>query len=71
MYVYRATGMIAALDTEENTYFVLKDHLGSTRSVINSSNQVVSYYCYDPFGETIESEVSFDVKYQYRTVRYE
>ena len=65
MYVYGVTGMIAALDAEENTYFVPKDHLGSTRSIINSSNEVVSHYCYDPFGETIESEVSFDIRYKY------
>jgi len=65
IYIYGLTGLIAAMDIEENCYFMLKDHLGSIRSVINSNNEVVSYYCYDPFGEIIESEVSFDVKYQY------
>jgi RHS repeat-associated protein len=36
-------------------YFYLHDRLGSVRMIIDTSANVVNYYTYEPFGQTIES----------------
>lgn len=49
-YVYGPTGLIA-INYNNNTYFVLKDHLGSVRIITNNANAVVANLNYSPFGE--------------------
>lgn len=49
-YVYGPQGLLAVIQDGE-TYFVLKDHLGSSRVVIDSNNAVQAYFNYLPFGE--------------------
>ncbi len=65
MYVYGVTGMVTALAENSTTYHVVKDHLGCIRAVLNSSNQVATNYCYDPFGKATESNVIFDIHYTF------
>jgi RHS repeat-associated protein len=60
-YVYGPTGLIAkrtTINQEYNTYYYHKDHLGSTRSVTDSSRNVVAASTYHPFGETEVEEGS-------------
>ena len=72
-YVYGPAGLIAFINGGA-TYFVLKDHLGSTQVVLNSSNSPQflpksggiswrlrrhsTWYSYTPYGGTWQSTVS-------------
>lgn len=38
--------------SETNTFFAIKDHLGSVQALVNSQGQVVESYKYDAFGYT-------------------
>ena len=50
IYIYGATGLIA-VKSDGNTYFVVKDHLGSVRVVVDgSTNNATTRYNYMPFG---------------------
>ena len=60
-YVYGPTGLIAkrtTINQEFNTYYYHKDHLGSTRSVTDSSKNIIAASTYHPFGETEVEEGS-------------
>jgi RHS repeat-associated protein len=60
-YIYGPTGLIAKRTTisqESNTYYYHKDHLGSIRSVTNSSKNIIAASTYHPFGETEVEEGS-------------
>lgn len=65
-YIYGPTGLIAIRDNTTD-YFVLKDHLGSTRVAFNgTTGAVIAYYDYSPFGKTARSyESGTIVKYTY------
>ena len=60
-YVYGPTGLLAKrtmIDQESHTYYYHKDHLGSTRSVTDSSKNIIAASTYHPFGETEVEEGS-------------
>jgi RHS repeat-associated protein len=60
-YIHGPTGLIAkrtTIDQESNTYYYHKDHLGSTRSVTDSSKNIIAASTYHPFGETEVEEGS-------------
>ncbi len=40
-------------------YYLLKDHLGSTRVMVDNLGRVKEYINYDPFGEVLESWASY------------
>lgn len=72
-YVYGPSGKLAIVSAE-TTYFLLKDHQNSTRVVLDSSNQVVSYFNYLPYG-TLMSDISsagdkVDVRYRFTGQEY-
>jgi RHS repeat-associated protein len=46
-------------------YFYSRDHLGSIREVINSSNAVVARYDYDPYGSRTKLSGSYDADFGY------
>lgn len=50
---------IGHMNADTSKYFYLKDHLGSTRAVINTQNQVVSAQDYDPWGYIFDTR-SYD-----------
>ena len=68
-YNYGSNGIITYTEknmSNENTYYVLKDHLGSTRFVINNLGKVVSEYLYDGFGEKMNGNTeAVKISYQY------
>lgn len=59
LYIYGPTGLIAVKDGSTFNY-ILKDHLGSTRVLINSSNLKVAKYHYSPYGKMMYSYVNTD-----------
>ncbi len=62
-YIYSPTGLICK-SKNNNEFYVIKDHLGSTRKVLSAGVVVTSYY-YDAFGNIMESSISEDISYQY------
>ena len=66
LYIYGPTGLIAVNDNNNEWNFILKDHLGSTRMVINSSNEKITKYDYTPFGSHMNSTlIGLDVQHQF------
>jgi RHS repeat-associated protein len=66
-----SVGIIAVNDAGA-TYFVLKDHLGSTRVVLNISSTAISWYDYTPYGDIWRSNVSGeDVAYKFTVQEFD
>jgi len=69
-YIYGPKGIVAKRN-ENLTYFMLKDHLGSTRVMMNENNQAISSYDYDAWGNPINSTVSEMSAYRYTGREYD
>lgn len=52
-YIYGPGGLIAQSEDAQTFAFFLKDHLGSTRVVVNEANQPVATFNYLPFGSLV------------------
>jgi len=61
-YVYGPTGL-SAMRVNSAWYYVLRDHLGSTKLLVNSSGTAVSRYEYDPYGKIVDSYVNAEGKF--------
>ncbi len=70
LYVYGPTGLLAVND-DEGWFFMLKDHLGSTRVVLNESNNRESNYDYMPYGNIMRSSVGTEATYQFTGQEYD
>ncbi len=64
VYIYGATGLIAT-HQDSTTYTIIKDHLGSTRLVLDEDWAVVSWYDYAPFGKISRSGTGTQLNYRY------
>jgi len=65
MYIYGPTGLLALVQ-EGIPYYFLKDHLGSTRIVVNGAGGgEVERYDYGPFGEVIPIQINPQVHYRF------
>ena len=69
-YVYGPTGIIAVVDGGSN-YFVVKDHLGSTRVVLNSGSAPISWYDCDCYGYMWKAQASEDPSYKFTGQEYD
>jgi len=69
-YIYGPKGIVAKRN-ESLTYYMLKDHLGSTRVVMNENNQAISSYDYDAWGNPMNSTVSEMSAYRYTGREYD
>ena len=69
-YIYGPKGILAKRN-ESLTYYLLKDHLGSTRVVMNENNQAISSYDYDAWGNPMNSTVSEESAYRYTGREYD
>ncbi|MCX6825865.1 MAG: RHS repeat-associated core domain-containing protein [candidate division Zixibacteria bacterium] len=61
-YVVGPMGRVAVYRNNSDTslYYFLKDHLGSTRVMVNKTGDVAEYVNYEPFGGVMESWVSYN-----------
>ncbi len=64
VYIYGATGLIAT-HQDSTTYTIIKDHLGSTRLVLDEDWAVVSWYDYAPFGKISRGGTGTKLNYRY------
>ena len=67
-HIYGPTGLVAT-QSDGVWYYMLKDHLGSVRVVINNTSTTttpISYYNYQPFGNVIGSLSLTGNDYPYR-----
>lgn len=70
-YVYGPTGLLSIVE-DTTKYFVLKDHLGSTRVVLRGvDNTPISWYDYDPFGTMWRATESYQAKYKFTGQEYD
>ena len=81
-YIYGPQGLIA-MEDGENVYYMLSDHLGSVRVVIDKNESHVTSFGYDPFGsvsiidpldktkELSESDTSKKFAYRYTGQEYD
>ncbi len=56
-YIYCPTGLLAVKTNQELTY-VIKDHLGSSKILVDASGTIKAGYDYTPFGEQMRSSNS-------------
>jgi RHS repeat-associated protein len=54
IYVYGIGGMVA-MRVNGTWFYVMRDHLGSTKLIINNTSSVVARYEYDPYGKYLDS----------------
>ncbi len=69
-YIYGPKGIVAKRN-ESLTYFLLKDHLESTRVIMNENNQAISSYDYDAWGNPMNSTVSEESAYRFTGREYD
>lgn len=62
--IFDGSGVIGFQSNGE-TQYLLKDHLGSTRLVVDGSGEKLSEFDYDDYGETIEKGESSKIEYRY------
>jgi len=70
IYIYGPTGLIAFKDATA-TYFVIKDHLGSTRFLFRSTGSQYTTYVYSPFGGLMRATINGDVDYRFTGQEYD
>ncbi|MHA4807281.1 RHS repeat-associated core domain-containing protein [Flavitalea flava] len=63
-YIYGPDGLVAT-ENNGNFQFILKDHLGSTRMVLDNHNNVVGINDYLPFGGSIRQQGQGSIPYLY------
>jgi RHS repeat-associated protein len=77
IYIYGPTGLIAFCECIPSgkdataTYFVIKDHLGSTRLLFKSTGTQYTTYDYSPFGSLMRSSINGDVRYRFTGQEYD
>jgi RHS repeat-associated protein len=64
VYIYGLNGAVAKR-VGSTVLFLLKDHLGSTRVVMDATGLVRTYYDYDALGNVIRIGTTNEVKYQF------
>lgn len=69
-FINGRTGLIATKETDED-YFVLKDHIGSSRIVLQDNGVVSSTYNYLPMGGLMNSTVSENSPYRFQGQEYD
>ncbi|HNJ71127.1 MAG TPA: RHS repeat-associated core domain-containing protein, partial [bacterium] len=69
-YVYGPTGLIAS-NINGTWYFVLKDHLGSSRVIVDQSGSSKAAIDYAPYGAIIRTSGSPNIAYQFTGQEYD
>ena len=69
-YVYGPTGLIAS-KVNGTWYFVLKDHLGSARTIVDQSGTTKASIDYAPYGAILRTSGSPNIAYQFTGQEYD
>ncbi|RMF55994.1 MAG: hypothetical protein D6748_14400 [Calditrichaeota bacterium] len=64
VYFYGLTGLLA-MQKDGAVYYVLKDHLGSTRVLVDGSGTVAAYYDYSPIGNLMRFDETAGIVYRF------
>jgi RHS repeat-associated protein len=64
VYVY-GIGGIVAMRVNGTWFYVMRDHLGSTKLVFSNNSTVVARYEYDPYGKVVDSYLNTGSAYQF------
>jgi len=64
VYIYGLTGLLA-MQKDGAVYYVLKDHLGSTRVLVDETGTAAAYYDYAPFGNLMRFDENVEVAYRF------
>jgi len=64
VYIYGLTGLLA-MQKDGAVYYVLKDHLGSTRVLVDETGTAAAYYDYAPFGNLMRFDEDVEVAYRF------
>lgn len=51
--------------------YVIKDHICSTRLMLNENNDVIACYDYDAFGNQVDKQISEDISYTFTGQEYD
>ena len=70
VYIYGLNGTVAKR-VGSTVLFLLKDHLGSSRVVMDATGLVRAYYDYDALGNLIRTGTVNEVKYQFTGQEYD
>jgi len=70
VYIYGLNGAVAKR-VGSTVLFLLKDHLGSNRVVMDATGLVRTYYDYDALGNVIRIGTTNEVKYQFTGQEYD
>ncbi len=62
--MYGPTGLFA-MRVDTTWYYLMKDHLNSTRVLFNKSGVVSSTYDFDAYGKLGRSTINTDIKYRF------
>lgn len=61
-YIYAGSQRIAMIDSDDNVYYYLNDHLGSAGVLITSTGTVRDTYKYKPFGGAFVAKMALPVR---------
>jgi RHS repeat-associated protein len=69
-FIY-ANGERIARDTSGTVYYYLKDHLGSTRAMVDQNGVILARYNYYAYGEEMNSIITVGTDYKYTGKEYD
>lgn len=65
-YIYGSRGKMIAYKGGDNVFYLISDHLGSVRGVVNGeSGQITASYDYLPFGGSMRTSSNSSIPYRY------
>lgn len=62
---------VLAQESNGQTTWMLADHLGSVRDLVNNSGAVVNHFTYDSFGQVVGSTGTVDTRYKFTGREYD
>jgi RHS repeat-associated protein len=70
-YIYGKSGKIAVIESDGDMLYFIKDHLGSTRVIVDENGYVKAAFDYYPFGKLLRAWVNKDTYYRYTGQEYD